>query len=333
MNRTVSLALEVTADAAATGAAFDDVGAGARRMADDVDAATRTTSDRISGVADAADHMDDRASKATSALGALSSGFELVGAEKYAGALQGAALATDFFSGVGEAANLILTTSIGLKIRDAVVTARQAVVTRTAAAATRVAAAGQWLMNAALAANPIGLVIIAIAALAAGIIIAYKKSETFRDRVRAVMRAASTAVEWVIDKVQWLADKLGLNRKAWERLKDTATSAAGWIRDKVKAAFEKALAPIQWVIDKVNELLDLIKKIKIPEVKMPDLNPYGGNSLPDLNPFNSNSLAPAGGPAVSVVVNVPNGWVGDETALAQIVTRALAQQGQRLGIT
>lgn len=44
----------------------------------------------------------------------------------------------------------------------------------------------QWAMNAALIANPIGLVVVAIAALVAGLVIAYKRSETFRTIVGGV---------------------------------------------------------------------------------------------------------------------------------------------------
>jgi hypothetical protein len=47
----------------------------------------------------------------------------------------------------------------------------RAVMTGTATVATKTAAAAQWLWNAALAANPIGLIIAGVAALAAGIVI------------------------------------------------------------------------------------------------------------------------------------------------------------------
>lgn len=51
------------------------------------------------------------------------------------------------------------------------------------AAAEGVAAETQWSLNAALTANPVGLVVVALAALAAGLILAYKHSQTFRDIV------------------------------------------------------------------------------------------------------------------------------------------------------
>jgi hypothetical protein len=60
--------------------------------------------------------------------------------------------------------------------------------------ATKAWAAAQWLLNVALDANPIGLVVIAIAALVAGVIYAYKHSETFRNIVLAVWGAVKTAI-------------------------------------------------------------------------------------------------------------------------------------------
>jgi len=54
--------------------------------------------------------------------------------------------------------------------------------------ATTVATAAQWLFNAALTANPIGLVIVAIAALTAGFVLAYKKIEPFRDLMDSIFQ-------------------------------------------------------------------------------------------------------------------------------------------------
>lgn len=65
-------------------------------------------------------------------------------------------------------------------------------------AATKAAAAGQWLLNAAMVANPIGLVVVAIAALVGGFILAYKKSETFRNIVDGAMKGVRAVVSSVV---------------------------------------------------------------------------------------------------------------------------------------
>lgn len=57
--------------------------------------------------------------------------------------------------------------------------------------ATRAMAAAQAVLNVVMTANPIGIVVVALAALAVGLVIAYKRSATFRDivdRVWAVLR-------------------------------------------------------------------------------------------------------------------------------------------------
>ena len=59
--------------------------------------------------------------------------------------------------------------------------------------AGKVWTAVQWLLNAALDANPIGIVVVAIAALVVAFVIAYKRSQTFRDVVLGAWTAIKTA--------------------------------------------------------------------------------------------------------------------------------------------
>lgn len=57
----------------------------------------------------------------------------------------------------------------------------------------------QGILNIVMDANPIGLVVIAIAALVAGLILAYKHSATFRSIVDAAFRAVGVAIDFVKD--------------------------------------------------------------------------------------------------------------------------------------
>lgn len=73
---------------------------------------------------------------------------------------------------------------------------------RIVAAATRVWAAVQWLLNAALSANPVGIVIMVLVALAVALVVAYKRSSTFRDIVNkawSVVKVGAT-VMWAVIK-------------------------------------------------------------------------------------------------------------------------------------
>lgn len=132
-----------------------------------------------------------------------------------------------------------------------VVTAIRAfgVAAKIVAVATKVWAGVQWLLNAAMAANPIGLVVIAIAALVAGAIYAYTHFEGFRNAVNAVgsalktgflaaVRGAVVAWEWLktafsatVDWFQQLPGRIMAGLRAlpgllWNFVKTTALQAA-----------------------------------------------------------------------------------------------------------
>jgi hypothetical protein len=93
--------------------------------------------------------------------------------------------------------------------------AARAVVTGKATVATKLAAAAQWLWNAALAANPIALVVIAVAALTAGVILLARNmssgaAETKRlnQELRA-LNAERNSLESFFDLQNRIADALG----------------------------------------------------------------------------------------------------------------------------
>ena len=81
---------------------------------------------------------------------------------------------------------------------------------KIAAAATKVWTAIQWAWNAAMTANPIGLIIVGIAALVAGLVVAYKKSDTFRAIVTTSLHAVGAAFSWLWGAAKavfgWLKD-------------------------------------------------------------------------------------------------------------------------------
>lgn len=69
----------------------------------------------------------------------------------------------------------------------------------------KVATALQWLFNAALAANPVTLLVIAFAALAAGVVIAYNKFEPFKnlvdDTIESVKKLGSAIINSPLGKL------------------------------------------------------------------------------------------------------------------------------------
>ncbi len=92
---------------------------------------------------------------------------------------------------IGALGTVMLTVGAAMKIWGAT----QAVITAATAAWT----AAQWLLNAALTANPIGVVVVALAALVAGIVLAWRQSETFRNIVTGAFNAVKSAANAVLD--------------------------------------------------------------------------------------------------------------------------------------
>jgi hypothetical protein len=149
--------------------------------------------------------------------------------------------------------NVASAVSLTLLKAQTVGTVQNAFVTKAAAIGTKVWAAGQWLLNAALSANPIGLVVAAIAALVAGLVYAYKNSETFRNIVNAafttVKNVAGAVLSWLSGAVKstiefvrghWklilgiLTGPVGaaalLITSNFGKIKDAGTSVVNWVK-------------------------------------------------------------------------------------------------------
>jgi hypothetical protein len=127
-------------------------------------------------------------------------------------------------------------------------------------AATLAWTAAQWLLNAALSANPIGIVIIAIAALATGIVVAYKKSETFREVVNGVFNAVKTVVLAAVGFILGAIDKYLGAIEAIAR----AGSKLPLIGDKFKGLADT----VAGARDRVQGLQSSIDNLKSKEVKI-----------------------------------------------------------------
>jgi phage-related minor tail protein len=116
-----------------------------------------------------------------------------------------------------------------------VIVAAMKVWTMVAAAYTVV----QWALNTAMLANPLGLVLIAIVAIVAGLIYAWKHSETFRDIVTGVWNAIKSAVMAVWN---WLSGTLWPGLQAvWNGIVSGVTAVANSFRDKFNAIVNTAM--------------------------------------------------------------------------------------------
>lgn len=114
-------------------------------------------------------------------------------------------------------------------------------------AATAAWVAIQTVLNVVLSANPIGLIVLAIAGLVAGLVVAYKRSETFRNIVDGAMRVVGKVFGWLKEKAGGALDWIKRN---WDTimtvLKNTPIgiylrlvwASIKWLRDKVVPAFK-----------------------------------------------------------------------------------------------
>jgi len=112
---------------------------------------------------------------------------------------------------------------------------------------TKLYAAAQWLLNAALNANPVGLVIAALAALSAGIYIAYQRSNKFRAVIAGIGAVAQAIMPVIGGLAQAVAGIFTFNpalalkgiTQATESIKDIATKGMGNI---FSGAFNESLS-------------------------------------------------------------------------------------------
>lgn len=349
------LEIEGRLDASKVESGFADVGASAADMAREVDSASRKVegaASRLDSVGESADDLDSKAAQATGSLGALSSGFELVGAEKYAMGLQSAALATDFLAGVGEGLNLVTRLTVVQKVRDAAATAAQRAANLAAAGATRVQTVAQRALNLAMRANPIGLIITGAILLVGFLVLLYKRSDRFRSIVQTTGRAGRAALGWVVTKAQelvrWIGDRIPGGFQTVKRaaelyvrlatlplrtLIDVSGKVVTWARDKIPSAFrtmrdtasniaERLLAPFRSLRDMIESVVSWIGKIDFPSAPgwLKDLPGVPGRTLP------GTSLAVAPNVSSTVVVQ---GVVDDRTV--RQIERASLNALRRVG--
>lgn len=132
--------------------------------------------------------------------------------------------------------------SVAAKAKDTAATVAHRAATIAAEAATKTMAAAQWVLNAAMSANPIVLVIAGLAALTAAFVLAWQNSETFRSIVTgafdAVRAFAEGAFNWI--RNNWpllltiLTGPIGLAVagivKHWDTIRNGIDVVVGWFR-------------------------------------------------------------------------------------------------------
>ena len=121
-------------------------------------------------------------------------------------------------------------------------------------------AAGQAVLNAVMAANPITLVVAAVAALIAVLVLAYNRSETFRNAVQAAGNVGKAAFQGIANFVRNLISTIG-------NLISRAGGIGGVFRSAMSVAagaVDILMSPIRGLISLIESVIGAISRIRFP---------------------------------------------------------------------
>ncbi len=226
----------------------------------------------------------------------------------------------------------------------------QTVWTNLATAATSLWTGAQWLLNAALTANPIGVVVMAIAALVAGVIYAWYHFESFRAGVMGVWEVLKATFAWVASAVQPIIDGLVLGfqlwwaavQATWAALVGMFQAIGAWLAHvwegvqgfigKVTGAFGRLadilMAPFKKVFDVLSHIPGFSKLVGFAK----DIGNKVGSAFSrgqeeGIADFNAEAAGKAKGGTTNAKTVVPTGNVGAASLLGGTAPGAPAATG------
>lgn len=216
--------------------AFDSASRSADRASDRFSTAADESVSKLDRVAEASDGTASAASQAAGGIGDIAGALEATGliSEGTAVAMETGAAAIMGITGAADIANLV-TEKFKLNLIG------QKIAMVASNVATKAAAAGQWLLNAAMSANPIAIVILAIVALVAGLVWFFTQTEVGRKIIGKAWAGIKSAMSAVTDWWQ---------KKAWPTIQTV------W--KLVQNAFSQARSQIGRTM---NRILGVIKDV------------------------------------------------------------------------
>jgi len=224
---------------------------------------------------------------------------------------------------------MTLATSATMKntasvVKNAAATAFQAAKTAVVVTATGIWTAAQWLLNIALNANPIGLVVLAIAILIGIIVLIAKKTTWFQD----IWRVTWTFVKKIAGNVwDWLT-------KLPARLGAAFSKVAGFITAPFRAAFNfvadawnNTIGSLSWSVPSWVPMIggSSISVPKLPHFHQGGVVPGrpGAEVLGVLKA--GETVIPAGGGGGTITIRSGGGRLND--AIVEIIANAVRQSG------
>ena len=135
----------------------------------------------------------------------------------------------------------------------------------------------QTALNIVLSANPIGLIVLAVAGLIAGIVLLYNKVDWFRDFVDTAMHAIVASFQFVWDIItsiyNWVTDNWPLLlailtgpigtavliiTKNWDTIKDAFSATIEFIKTTISTIYDILTLPFRRAVDMAKTIVDEI---------------------------------------------------------------------------
>ena len=214
-----------------------------------------------------------------------------------------------------------------------------------ARAATMAMAAGQAVLNAVMSANPIGIVVIAVTALVAALVVAYNRSETFRNAVQAAGQVGMAAFNFVKSAVMAAVHAVGNIISRVSGVGGAFSSAMNIAASAVRIL----MSPISGLISLIQSVVGWISRIRFPSppawmsrltgAAAPFTAAGTGAMLTAAGPLSFSPLGGAalarGGEPVNVdartVIQVDGSGVWEPRVVAEQIRDVLKQDGRQRG--
>lgn len=308
--KAAELAIRLSEDGAAdTASGIDRVASSLDDLGNKAEAAGRSAEKGAAGFDATAEGADELASKGSQAAGAMAGLGDLIGGP-FGGAMQAGGIGLQAMADSGDLLNAAMDNSVVSMLKAKGAAVAKTIADKASTIATKGMTVAQRALNLAQRASPLGAVVFALGLLAGALILAYKKSDTFRRIVDGAMRTAKKGVDVVVSafkalgpvvqKVMQLvaravgfyvgvyvkAFQLGfrLAKATWDGIKaavgnvvDFITDKAGVIKDKLTGAWEtiksKGVAAFKVLTAPLQAILDLVQKVvdKVSDIHMPSL--------------------------------------------------------------
>lgn len=321
--------------------AFDKVGAASKEMTDDVGKASREVTGSLDRMDGGIDNTGSKAGDLESGFRGITdsmSGFAAIAEGDWLGGLTDLAGGVEAFAtGLTGVAIPAIKNMSKQMITNALSTGKSTVaagVHRTAsvasAAATWALTAAQKALNVVLRANPIGLVITAIGLLVAGFVVAYKKSETFRNIVDGAMAGVKTAFQGVLNKGSdlfgWFKDLPGKIGGAFSTLSSAISSPFSTAFAAIKALWNSTAGGFGFTIP------DWVPKIGGNSFTIPSMHTGGiVGGAPGSEQLRvlmaGERVLPVGSVGASTVIEIRSGGSRLDDLLVELLRGAVRRQG------